>query len=52
MEEDARTIFEATRLQSTAKYIERIGDHATNVAEMIVFMVKGEDVRHPTSSRS
>ena len=49
MTEDPQTIFEATRLQSTAKNIERIGDHATNVAEMIVFMVKGEDVRHRTS---
>jgi phosphate transport system protein len=49
MRDDPRTIFEATRLQSTAKYIERIGDHATNVAEMILFMVNGEDVRHRRS---
>jgi phosphate transport system protein len=46
MKNDPETIFEATRLQSMAKYIERIGDHATNVAEMIVFMVTGQDVRH------
>ena len=46
MMEDAHNIFRATRLQSIAKYLERIGDHATNVAEMVVFMVKGMDIRH------
>jgi phosphate transport system protein len=46
MMEDSRNIFRATRVQSIAKYIERIGDHATNLAEMVVFMVKGKDIRH------
>ena len=46
MMEDARNIYRATRVQSIAKYLERIGDHATNVAEMVVFMVKGKDIRH------
>ena len=46
MKDEPATIFEATRMQSIAKYIERIGDHATNVAEMVVFMVEGEDIRH------
>jgi phosphate transport system protein len=46
MMEDVRNIYRATRLQSIAKYLERIGDHATNVAEMVVFMVKGKDIRH------
>ena len=46
MMENPRNIFRATREQSIAKYIERIADHATNVAEMVVFMVHGKDIRH------
>ena len=46
MMEDPRSIPRATRLQAIAKYIERIGDHACNLAEMVVFMVKGKDIRH------
>ncbi len=43
---DPSCVFRATRLQSVGKYLERIADHSTNIAEMVVFMVKGEDVRH------
>jgi len=53
MMENPRNIYRATRVQSIAKYIERIADHATNVAEMVVFMVRGKDIRHaqkPTRS--
>jgi len=46
MMEDPRNIYRATRLQSIAKYLERVGDHATNLAEMVVFMVQGKDIRH------
>jgi phosphate transport system protein len=43
---DPSLVERATRLQSIGKYLERIADHATNLAEMVVFMVKGKDVRH------
>ncbi len=46
MMEDPKNIYRASRLQSIAKYLERIGDHATNLAEEVVFMVKGKDIRH------
>ena len=46
MMENPRNIYRATRVQSIAKYLERIGDHATNVAEMVVFLVRGKDIRH------
>jgi phosphate transport system protein len=46
MMEDPKNIYRATRLQSIAKYIERIGDHATNLSEMVIFQVRGQDVRH------
>ncbi len=47
MMEDPGNVYRATRAQSIAKYLERIGDHATNLAEMVVFMVRGKDIRHP-----
>jgi len=49
MMEDSRTIRRATALVSICKYLERIGDHAMNVAEMVIYMVRGTDVRHPKS---
>jgi phosphate transport system protein len=51
MVEDPRTITRAMRLIFIAKYLERIADHATNIAEQVIFMVKGSDVRHGVLSR-
>jgi phosphate transport system protein len=49
MMEDSRNIRRATSIMFAAKHLERFGDHATNLAEMVVYMVRGEDVRHPKS---
>jgi phosphate transport system protein len=46
MMSDPNVVFRSTSLLSIGKYIERIADHATNIAEMVVFMVRGQDVRH------
>ena len=49
MMEDSRNIRRATSMMFAAKHLERFGDHAMNLAEMVVFMVRGQDVRHPRS---
>ncbi|MDE1012674.1 MAG: phosphate transport system regulator PhoU, partial [Paraburkholderia fungorum] len=46
MTQDPRTIATGFDYLSIAKAIERIGDHATNIAELVVYIVKGTDVRH------
>lgn len=46
MMEDPKTISRAIRLSFISKYIERIGDHATNVAELVVYLVEGKIIRH------
>jgi phosphate transport system protein len=48
MMEDPRTISGSLNLLFLAKAIERIGDHAKNIAEVIIYVVKGEDIRHAT----
>jgi phosphate transport system protein len=45
---DPGTITRAIKINSISKCLERIADHATNVAEMVIFMVKGKDIRHTT----
>jgi phosphate transport system protein len=49
MMEDSKNIRRGTALMFIAKHLERIGDHAMNVAEMVVYMVRGKDIRHPQS---
>ena len=46
MMEDPRTISSSIDLVFVAKAIERVGDHAKNLAEQIIYIVKGTDVRH------
>ena len=46
MAEDPQTVTRAARLLFVSKYLERIADHATNIAEMVIFMVKGKSIRH------
>ncbi|MGH7219486.1 MAG: phosphate signaling complex protein PhoU, partial [Nitrospiraceae bacterium] len=55
MIEDTRTISRAIRLSFIAKYLERMADHATNIAELVVYLVEGKIIRHttpPVSSRN
>jgi phosphate transport system protein len=46
MMQDPQSVSVAQKLQSIAKYLERVADHATNLSEMVVYMVRGEDKRH------
>lgn len=46
MLQDPGKVERGIHAQSVAKWLERMADHATNVAEQVIFMVKGKDVRH------
>jgi phosphate transport system protein len=46
MIEDPHTITRALNLMSVAHNLERIGDHATNIAEEVVYLYEGRDIRH------
>lgn len=46
MRDDPQTISRAMKVLFISKYLERIADHATNIAEVVIFMVKGKVVRH------
>lgn len=50
MESDSSTIKRAIELLSTSRYLERIADLATNIAEEVVFLVEGEVIRHSSGS--
>ncbi len=44
--EDLRNLARGLALSSVSRYFERIGDHATNIAEMVIYFVRGRDIRH------
>ncbi len=46
MAQDASSVQNGVMIQSVAKWLERMADHATNLAEQVVFMVRGKDIRH------
>jgi phosphate transport system protein len=46
MSEDLRTISRATRVLFITKYLERLADHAVNIAQLVIFLVEGKIVRH------
>jgi phosphate transport system protein len=46
MFEDPLAITRALRLTLVARQLERVGDHAKNIAEMVIFLVHGQDIRH------
>jgi phosphate transport system protein len=49
MQNDPQTIERATHLFSVSRHLERIADHATNIAEDVVYMVEGKIIRHHSS---
>jgi phosphate transport system protein len=48
---DSSVIFQAFELILVAKNLERVADHATNIAEDVIYMVEGHDVRHAAADR-
>ena len=52
MIEDPKSTTRALRITFIAKYLERIADHATNIAQMVIFLCEGQDVRHSPAGRS
>ena len=51
MMENSAVVFPAFELILVAKNLERVGDHATNIAEDVIYIVVGRDVRHPALDR-
>jgi phosphate transport system protein len=52
LSEDRDSIPAAPHLFAIIKYLERLGDHSSNVAEMVVFLVEGKDIRHSEKIRA
>ncbi len=48
MTQDPSTVYRAMKISYVSKYLERIADHATNIAEMVIYMVEGKIIRHMT----
>lgn len=48
MMEDTKYISRALKVIFIAKHLERVGDHSANIAEMVIFLVRGQDIRHGT----
>ncbi len=46
MVQDPTTVTRAMKISFVAQYLERIADHATNIAEMVIYLVKGKIIRH------
>jgi phosphate transport system protein len=46
MIQDPNTVTRAIKINYVSKYLERIADHATNIAEMVIYMCKGKIIRH------
>lgn len=52
MKKDSGAVERAIKLMSISKYLERMADHATNISEQVIFMVKGLDIRHSGPPKS
>ena len=52
MRRQPNSMHDGIHVQSIAKFLERMGDHGTNLAEQVVFMIKGKDIRHMTKTRA
>ena len=51
MMSDPRTIERALALILIARHLERIADHSTNIAQDVIYLIQGRDVRHPRLAR-
>lgn len=51
MAREPQSVVRAIKITYISKYLERIGDHATNIAEMVIYMIDGKIIRHTTPQR-